>query len=33
VVAEHRRVVALKTTLGGTRVVDSLPGDQLPRIC
>ena len=33
VVAEHPRVVALRTTLGGTRVVDLLPGDQLPRIC
>ena len=33
VVAEHPRVVAVKTTLGGTRVVDLLPGDQLPRIC
>jgi hydrogenase expression/formation protein HypE len=33
VTAEHRGLVALKTGLGGTRVVDMLPGDQLPRIC
>jgi len=26
-------VVALRTSLGGTRIVDLLPGDQLPRIC
>jgi hydrogenase expression/formation protein HypE len=30
---EHRGTVALRTGLGGTRVVDMLPGDQLPRIC
>ncbi|MFI5311000.1 MAG: hydrogenase expression/formation protein HypE [Gemmatimonadales bacterium] len=33
VVAEHARVVALRTALGGTRIVDLLPGEQLPRIC
>jgi hydrogenase expression/formation protein HypE len=33
VVAEHRGMVVLRTGLGGTRVVDMLPGDQLPRIC
>lgn len=33
VVAAHPRIVALRTALGGTRVVDLLPGDQLPRIC
>jgi hydrogenase expression/formation protein HypE len=33
VVAAHPRIVALRTSLGGTRVVDLLPGDQLPRIC
>lgn len=33
VVAGHPRIVALRTALGGTRVVDLLPGDQLPRIC
>jgi hydrogenase expression/formation protein HypE len=33
VIAAHPRVVALRTSLGGTRIVDLLPGDQLPRIC
>jgi len=33
VVGEHRGMVVLRTGLGGTRVVDMLPGDQLPRIC
>jgi hydrogenase expression/formation protein HypE len=33
VVAAHPRLVALRTALGSTRVVDLLPGDQLPRIC
>ncbi len=33
VVATHPGVVALRTSLGGTRIVDLLPGDQLPRIC
>ncbi len=33
VVAAHPRIVALRTALGGTRIVDLLPGDQLPRIC
>jgi hydrogenase expression/formation protein HypE len=33
VVAAHPRLVALRTALGGTRIVDLLPGDQLPRIC
>jgi hydrogenase expression/formation protein HypE len=33
VVARHPRLVALRTALGGTRVVDLLSGDQLPRIC
>jgi hydrogenase expression/formation protein HypE len=32
-VAEHSGMVVLRTGLGGTRVVDMLPGDQLPRIC
>lgn len=32
-VEEHPRMVVLRTGLGGTRVVDMLPGDQLPRIC
>ena len=33
VVREHPGLVVLRTTLGGTRIVDLLPGDQLPRIC
>jgi hydrogenase expression/formation protein HypE len=33
VIAKHPGVVALRTSLGGTRIVDMLPGDQLPRIC
>lgn len=33
VVAEHPGMVVLRTPIGGTRVVDLLPGDQLPRIC
>lgn len=31
--ADHRGFVILRTGLGGTRIVDLLPGDQLPRIC
>jgi hydrogenase expression/formation protein HypE len=30
---DHPRLVVLRTALGGSRVVDLLPGDQLPRIC
>ena len=33
VVKEHPGMVVLRTALGATRVVDMLPGDQLPRIC
>lgn len=33
VVAEHPGMVILRTGIGGSRVVDLLPGDQLPRIC
>lgn len=33
VVESHPGMVVLKTGVGGTRVVDTLPGDQLPRIC
>jgi hydrogenase expression/formation protein HypE len=33
VVEDHPGMVVLRTALGGTRVVDMLPGDQLPRIC
>ena len=32
-VAAHPGMVVLETAIGGTRVVDLLPGDQLPRIC
>jgi hydrogenase expression/formation protein HypE len=33
VLAEYPGTVALRTWLGGTRIVDRLPGEQLPRIC
>lgn len=33
VVADHPGVVVMKSTIGGTRVVDMLSGEQLPRIC
>jgi hydrogenase expression/formation protein HypE len=33
VTSEHTGMVVLETGIGGTRVVDMLPGDQLPRIC
>jgi hydrogenase expression/formation protein HypE len=33
VVAEHPGVVWMKSRIGGTRVVDLLTGEQLPRIC
>jgi len=33
VVADHLRFVTMKTRVGGTRVVDMLSGEQLPRIC
>ena len=33
VVADHPGLVVLETALGGSRIVDMLPGDQLPRIC
>jgi hydrogenase expression/formation protein HypE len=33
VVDSNPGVVAVETAVGGTRVVDMLPGDQLPRIC
>lgn len=32
-VREHPGMVVLSTGIGGNRVVDMLPGDQLPRIC
>jgi hydrogenase expression/formation protein HypE len=33
VTAAYPGMVSLRTSLGGTRIVDLLPGDQLPRIC
>lgn len=33
VVEQHPRMVLLKTEIGGTRVLDTLFGEQLPRIC
>lgn len=33
VTTAHPGMVVLRTGVGGTRVVDMLPGDQLPRIC
>jgi hydrogenase expression/formation protein HypE len=33
VVADHDGVVVMKTRIGGSRVVDMLSGEQLPRIC
>jgi hydrogenase expression/formation protein HypE len=32
-VPEHSGLVVLRTGIGGRRVVDMLPGEQLPRIC
>jgi hydrogenase expression/formation protein HypE len=33
IVADPPRIVVLRTTFGGTRIVDMLVGDPLPRIC
>ena len=33
VVADHAAMVFMKTEIGGTRVIDTLFGEQLPRIC
>ena len=33
VVNEHPGLIMMKTRVGGTRVVDMLSGEQLPRIC
>jgi hydrogenase expression/formation protein HypE len=33
VVEDHPRLVTAKTGIGGSRVVDTLVGEQLPRIC
>ncbi len=32
-VADHPKTVVMKSRIGGTRVVDMLTGEQLPRIC
>jgi hydrogenase expression/formation protein HypE len=32
-VADHPSMVVMRTGFGATRIVDLLPGDQLPRIC
>ena len=31
--SDHPGLVLMKTRIGGTRVVDMLSGEQLPRIC
>ena len=31
--SDHKKKVIIKSTIGGFRVVNMLPGDQLPRIC
>lgn len=33
VVVDHPRTVVMKTRIGGSRVVDMMSGEQLPRIC
>jgi hydrogenase expression/formation protein HypE len=33
VVSQHPGMVLMKTEIGGTRVLDTLFGEQLPRIC
>jgi hydrogenase expression/formation protein HypE len=33
VVTDHPGTVVMKTRVGGSRVVDMLSGEQLPRIC
>jgi hydrogenase expression/formation protein HypE len=33
ITTEHPGFVVMKTRVGGTRVVDMLSGEQLPRIC
>jgi hydrogenase expression/formation protein HypE len=30
---EHPKTVFMKSRIGGTRLVDMLSGEQLPRIC
>ena len=33
IAAEPERIVLLETSFGGTRIVDMLVGDPVPRIC
>jgi hydrogenase expression/formation protein HypE len=33
VVEEHQRIVKIKTSIGTSRIVDMISGEQLPRIC
>jgi hydrogenase expression/formation protein HypE len=33
IVAQPKGRVHLRTSIGGTRIVDMLPGEMLPRIC
>jgi hydrogenase expression/formation protein HypE len=33
VVADHPKTVIMKTSIGSSRIVDMLSGEQLPRIC
>ena len=33
VVGDHPRMVVMRTGIGGTRIVDMMLGEQLPRIC
>lgn len=33
VVSEHQGQVVMQSIVGGRRVIQMLPGDQLPRIC
>jgi hydrogenase expression/formation protein HypE len=33
IVADHAGMVLMKTEIGGTRVLDVMFGEQLPRIC
>ena len=33
IVDEHQGKVVMRSAIGGTRIVDMLSGDPLPRIC
>ncbi|HZL67820.1 MAG TPA: AIR synthase-related protein, partial [Candidatus Limnocylindrales bacterium] len=33
IVADHAGMVLMKTEIGGTRILDVMFGEQLPRIC